>query len=203
VERILGTCFARRQSSACVQQHLRLLDTIQLWQPPDIFGLSCFEGLDHLDREIVQRNGTAIPTKDSNAYEYATTLVVPRLNLGDLAAPLPPNMIWPRTTTRSATQSTLGKDISPFTQPGPIYLIPSPGRLSLYINDIFRRHILAGQTSLIPKISAHDFRLAPMAEDLDGMKKNPLINFGIDFGVDPMTGKALHTGSLRFAMRYS
>ncbi|PIE23752.1 MAG: hypothetical protein CSA62_06490 [Planctomycetota bacterium] len=146
-----------------------------------IIGVSCFEGLDQTDRTVNSVNGNWVG-RDVNAYEYSTNLMR-RVNLGDTLSA--PPTAWPRTLSRTPTQSYLGTDISAYTQPSSSYQKASDGRKCLYITDVFRHYI----SSVWLKVSAHDFRLAPMAENINGMLKNPLINLGVDFGVT-VTGTA-------------
>lgn len=155
-----------------------------------MIGVSDFEGLHFNDRTIVSRNNQSISV-DSNAYEVTSPI---RTNLGN--ALTNPPLTWPRTITRGTSSQVYQPryNLVPITQPSSVYGQGSTNRKTLYINDLFIQFI----NPLSKAIAFHDFRLAPMAEDIVKPIPNPLINMGIDFGVTAATGKTIHSGNLTF-----
>lgn len=132
-------------------------------------GISCFEGVDQTDLEVVSRDGNTVPNLDFNAWD-------PLMSNHIVASPW---VNWP------APQVPLGTMLpSPRVNIRPYSSARAVGGASLYINDIFRQ-------SPVGAISTHDFSLSPHVSpnSLPPASQNPLIpNPMVNRGIECMGG---------------
>ncbi|MCC6673332.1 MAG: hypothetical protein IT458_19895 [Planctomycetes bacterium] len=161
-----------------------------------LYGVSGFEGVDSADLTVQSKANCPAAAGNRNAFDA-------RRNFGRKDS-LGQVITWswrinqflpaiPRSQNFAVSPPTVALDT--FTAPPASAFSRSTVRGVLYINDVFRTD--PALSLIAPRISPHDFRLAPMAREVGGPAPvlNPLVDRGVDLpgNITMLNGKLLST----------